>query len=859
MRPKRLTRVATVVSVVTAVPTAVMVALVALVAAIAPAAGAADLPLHPYLYTEGFEADPPDVSLWASRGTPPTVATLAPSTEQAFEGTHSLKVDVTFGDSTYYYFGVPLRLLVAGELHISARLLVAAGNENNVGFGVNVAFPPTQHTGCSSIDSYREPEGEWKLIEADLVAYGRNAADTVMSQYVSGVTGGEVGVMLDRWSLFLTGEPGKRVVAYLDDIRIEGNVPDEEAYLDEVKAEFDASRARFQEQVAAWRQELADAQPSVAAAPEHEAEAPRLVAAVAEANRRAGELLDQFERDAYASPGDVAGLQRGLAVLRNWPRALEAISAAADEGRAFLVAPCNRATMADRRGADALAGVISEDTGLQCAACAGEYESVSAVVYGLQDVPGVVVECQDLRGPAGTLPGSIVDVRLVKSWYQGASNNIGYTKDKWLVPELLLKDDALVRVDTEGQANYLRSTAEDGTETYLLCSGEDSTDLDGVRPVDSAALRPFDVPAGESRELWLTLRVPDDAAPGVYGGALRLTSAEGTASLGMRLTVHPFALEASRLIYSIYYRGTLSPDGAPTISSEGKSEEQYRAEIEDMRAHGVLYPTNYQGRGDQLARVLDIRRECGLPTEAFYNLGLCVGPQTEDQLAGLADDVRWWRDLLATYGYGEAYFYGIDEATGETLARQKAAWRATQEAGGKTFVACYKDTFEAMGDLLDVAVLAGAPDPAEAAKYHGVGSLAFCYANPQVGVEDPAIYRRNFGLVLLKAGFDGAMDYAYQHSFHHIWDDFDDTAYRDHNFTYPTMTGVIPTIQWEGFREGVDDVRYATTLEKAIAEAPAERRADADAARAWLDALDPATADLDDARAGMASWIERLR
>jgi hypothetical protein len=57
------------------------------------------------------------------------------------------------------------------------------------------------------------------------------------------------------------------------------------------------------------------------------------------------------------------------------------------------------------------------------------------------------------------------------------------------------------------------------------------------------------------------------------------------------------------------------------------------------------------------------------------------------------------------------------------------------------------------------------------------------------------------------------MDYAYQHGFgDHIWNDFDHERFRDHVFAYPTSNGIIDTIQWEGFREAVDDVRYLATL-----------------------------------------------
>ena len=49
------------------------------------------------------------------------------------------------------------------------------------------------------------------------------------------------------------------------------------------------------------------------------------------------------------------------------------------------------------------------------------------------------------------------------------------------------------------------------------------------------------------------------------------------------------------------------------------------------------------------------------------------------------------------------------------------------------------------------------------------------------------------------------------------WNDFDTSpgGLRDHVFAYPTTNSVIDTVQWEGFREGVDDVRYFQTLKAA--------------------------------------------
>ena len=104
----------------------------------------------------------------------------------------------------------------------------------------------------------------------------------------------------------------------------------------------------------------------------------------------------------------------------------------------------------------------------------------------------------------------------------------------------------------------------------------------------------------------------------------------------------------------------------------------------------------------------------------------------------------------------------------------------------------------------------------KSAQWHSSGKRLFSYGNPQSGVENPDIYRKNYGVALWNAGYDGAMDFAYQYPYGDIWNDYDSqsTHYRDHVFAYPTSNGVIDTIQWEGWREGVDDTRYVASLIK---------------------------------------------
>lgn len=117
------------------------------------------------------------------------------------------------------------------------------------------------------------------------------------------------------------------------------------------------------------------------------------------------------------------------------------------------------------------------------------------------------------------------------------------------------------------------------------------------------------------------------------------------------------------------------------------------------------------------------------------------------------------------------------------------------------------------------------------------------------------------------------MIYAYQHCFGACWNDIDHSVYRDHNLTYPTVDGVIPTMAWEGLREAVDDVRYVTTLESAIDHNPDKDAAPVVAATVYLLKLKgmlqnmqgragkynrDTTIDLDDIRLRIIMYIDSL-
>jgi len=494
-----------------------------------------------------------------------------------------------------------------------------------------------------------------------------------------------------------------------------------------------------------------------------------------------------------------------------------------------------------------------------------EYRAATFVVKAPFDIEGLSVNPGELTGSQGTIGLDSIDIKTVACWFQ-AGNGISDVNHLVLTPELLVNDDTLIKV--ENANNYVKLT--DGSYRWIS-DPNDTVEQTQIIPVselpisDSPVWQPVEIQAGMNKQFWMTVHIPAAAAPGVYDGTITLDTADSRITeLHVNLTVHPIDLAEPYLTYSGYYAGKInagSPDGS--ISYIIKSEDQLTAELQNMVAHGLANPLCAQGYGnlEMLAKVLNLRNSLGMGDKPLYYTAPDPWGYQSPEL------VQYILNLVGQYGIEDVYFYGIDEAQGDELLAQRESWQAIQAAGGKVFASGYPaangntGTYGAVGDILDLFVNSGAPSAAEAALWHSQGHQIFSYGNPQMGEEAPGTYRRNYGLLLWQNDFDGAMDFAYQWGFGNIWNDFDSADYRDHNMTYPTINGVIDTIQWEGFREGVNDIRYLTTLLQTIQNA---RKAGVDTSEAegWLAEIKQADLtglDLEAVRADMIKYILALQ
>ena len=495
---------------------------------------------------------------------------------------------------------------------------------------------------------------------------------------------------------------------------------------------------------------------------------------------------------------------------------------------------------------------------LHVTACRGEFEPASFVLRAQShDMTGVTLTANDLRSvnSSAVISSTHVDIKIVKPWFQSYSawNEI-FKSDpadfrQRLVPELLLKDDALVSVDISAERNFVK--LERGSPVYerinqkkLAASAQVLPTMQEFPVKDAKTLQPFALPRSTSKQVWATIFVPRDTPPDEYSGDIEVRS-KGTlqGTIKINLKVNRFELVESNITHSIYYRAVLD-DASASVGSEYRNTEQMREELQNLLNHGVRNPTMYQPLSEQelLGEALQLRQDLGMNNGPLYYLGAPPtasflgndAPYAEKQLRTVVSQIN---GIARAYGFTSVYIYGKDEAQGAELVAQRKSWDIMHALGSKVFAAAYTDSFELVGDLLDTVVYSGQPSHKEAEKWHSIGHKIFNYDNPQTPPENPFLFRLNYGIVLWANDYDGAMPYAYQHCYGSCWNDMDHSKFRDHNLTYPTADGVIDTLAWEGFREAVDDVRYLTTLEKLLSNVSTNSTPAADQARSFLSTL----------------------
>jgi hypothetical protein len=854
--------------------------------------------MRPFLYYEGFEDRNP-VQFLGGKGKY-TVNFQGVTEEKAHSGRRSYKLDISFHEPySSCDFIIPLQdIPAAGTLRFSGMIRVEeALPKSRAILALDFGYWPCKTDGYAGDRSFpwNVKSPEWVKISADIPDRAHALASKMFPREFWPAAPDHVAPYVQRIKMKLfardQGDQNtqRRVVVYVDDLRIEGETADSEDFAKDADKRWDAVREQTRKKIAAWAEIARWAQTEVDSLTDLPSEAeklraalaqqlkdhdPRKMLAIQEAEKHGWMVLNAYEK---LEPFYHNLREHYVPNLKRLARREVVERIRTKNCVVYVVGTTIRPAEWILPDTVLLPGRVADEITIR--ACPGEYEPASFVVKAFSTLRSLRVEAGDLVGPEGRIGSAAVDVKVVKCWYQDESG-LG----RVLLPELLLNDENLVRVDHARKISLIKFNLPQGPK--YLCADDpewpQTVDRKTQTPAwvanDSEVLLPVEIPAGENKQFWVTVKVPEAAKPGEYTGKISL-SADGKplGDVALRLAVLPIRLAAPYCQTSVFVHG-----GENTI------QRRYRSELRNQVAHGITAPMHLfddvARAGDhlgQLERTLQIRKELGVPAGILignYHVvygGLAGGKShkgltrieiTDEQKQAFMDKFQKYLAILRSYGIKDVYFHLADERDAKELQAWLPVFDVVHEAGGKV-ITCLSigNSFEMVGGITDVFFCENGISRREAAKWHSKGSRIWPIWNPRGGLEDTDLNRRNHGLLVWKTRCDGVTEYLY--SLESAWLEAASAktgAAGDgvHSMVYRTTEGVIDTIQWEGYREGIDDVRYVTTLQQAIEKAKKSgdkvRAAIAEEAEKYLDAVDVDYGNLEEIRAGVVKHILAL-
>jgi hypothetical protein len=495
------------------------------------------------------------------------------------------------------------------------------------------------------------------------------------------------------------------------------------------------------------------------------------------------------------------------------------------------------------------------------AAAQNEYEPASFIVKSIHNIPGFLPVVRDLKSKDGKIiPGSAINIRIVRHII---------SKGRIYSPNVLINDYNLLKDDPLEMKMALRLSFPEG-DKYLNVT---TSVRDDVRktlqtaknfPVrDAEKLLPFTLKDSVIQQFWLTLKTDLAMKPGLYTSQIDLTSnGEKLASIPVKVRILPFCLPEPKTNYdpqrefttSVYFfdhiaSGTTGIKDGAINHVMPLSQSQFKAYLKNLYEHGIRHPTIIMGNwhpqwnpwkkpqrertfndAEKLKQNMKERiallKEAGFPLKPLYlHTGGNIGfrefydrAKHKKLLKKFIEEGRtFYKKLL---GHDQIYHYGLDEAEGERLTKEFDVWEDMRAMGAKVYTTLKAANIPIVADKIDIAVAVHKPAKANAKLMHNNGGQLWVYAQPFAKQASGYAHRKGYGYGVYFADYDGICNYSFNHwGWRTIpWSMYNSAA-PNLSYTMPSADGVIDTPGWEGYREGIDDVRYATLLRQKIAEA----------------------------------------
>jgi hypothetical protein len=352
----------------------------------------------------------------------------------------------------------------------------------------------------------------------------------------------------------------------------------------------------------------------------------------------------------------------------------------------------------------------------------------------------------------------------------------------------------------------------------------------------------------------VTYRVPAAAAAGAYKATLTVSPKDASPrQIPVMLTVYPFKLEQpAHATHGMFYYasyGDLSP-----------------LDLADMRNHGVdtlvtgLAPQRLKDKSgglmdtDRVERAYAMLKEQGFRSPMVCDVGSLKAllKDTPQNRQTFIDVVAAAQELAKSAGFTDTTFFPIDEPHSDPLiadSKLACTW-IRQVPGARTFITSNPKAVGVLEPVLDdVCYNLSYLNPKTIGRVKAMKETLMYYC-PSFAVE-PEPNRYHTGFYFFKSGAKAIYQFAYLVLVDDPFCDLDGPN-RDWSMCYPSMNSAThdPTLSWESLREGINDYRYAYTLQVKIAEARAAgKTAAADKAQKVLDEV-MAAVDIDGAKAG---------
>ncbi len=450
---------------------------------------------------------------------------------------------------------------------------------------------------------------------------------------------------------------------------------------------------------------------------------------------------------------------------------------------------------------------------LKIFASLGEHEPVTFTIHPLKDLPGVNVTASDLRSADAAIPAKNVDIRYVR--YMLVRPNYSSYFTYHIAPDALERRDSV------------------------------------------------DIKRGSNQTVWATVKVPEDARPGIYEGKLSFTPAGGKpADVAIKVRVLPIKLQKNPdHIYAMYYRDPLSEiDEKNTKQANEYFQRKAELERQDMVEHGMNSHTsgvsgltrdeegNWTIDGTETERRIALDRKYGMadkplivhfPVSTPYaklvdkrGMGSHLRLLPEEVPQAYFDEVTKMVAVIEKErkkrNWPEFLYYPIDEPSGEpkSVRFMVNILKAVKKVPGvRTYLTAdpSEDNFAPLWPFVDVWCCQ--PFVFNCDKIRQLSKEKkiefWCYPNHISGENDHTPVRgarMTWGFGFWKSGFRTLIPWIYQASIGDPWNYLDGTSMDFMNRFTPDGEPV-PVTLWEAYREGIDDGRYIYTLEKVAAEA----------------------------------------